>query len=66
MVIKSATVCNDDLIGTFVFLEVFIISNIAGYIHTKSPGNFDINYFICIGEHPNALEDTRNEKKKVT
>ena len=62
VVIKSATICNDDLIGAFIFFEIITFSVIGGFLHMMSPGKFAINYYICTGENP---EPFQNMKSKV-
>ena len=64
--IKSATICNDDLIGTFVFFEVFTFASMAGFIHGMSPGKFALNYYICLGQSPELLKDEKTKVKHIT
>ena len=52
VVYKTATICNDDFIGFFIFIEILMIGFVFSLLHNISPGKFAINYHVCQGKNP--------------
>ena len=52
MVFKTATICNEDLIGFYIFTLTSLLGTILALVHNMSPGKWGLNYYICIGHNP--------------
>ena len=52
VVYKTATICNDDFIGFFIFIEILLMGFVFSLLHNISPGKFAINYHVCQGKNP--------------
>ena len=54
VVYKTATICNDDFIGFFTFIEILTMGFGFSLLHNISPGKFAINYYVCQGIDPES------------
>ena len=52
VVYKTATICNDDFIGFFMFIEILMMGFAFALLHNMSPGKFALNYYVCQGKNP--------------
>ena len=52
VVYKTATICNDDFIGFFVFIEILIMGFVFALMHNMCYGKMALNYYVCIGRNP--------------
>ena len=58
MVFKTTTICNEDLIGFYIFILTLLLGFILAFVHNMSPGKWAINYYICLGENPDRYQIT--------
>ena len=52
VVYKTATICTDDFIGFFNFIEILMMGFTFALLHNLSPGKFALNYYVCQGKNP--------------
>ena len=52
MVFKTATICNEDFIGFYIFTLTLLLGSVLALVHNMSPGKWGLNYYICIGHNP--------------
>ena len=64
MVLKSATICKDDLIGAYIFLLTLLLGFVLAFIHTMSPGQWGLNYYICLGRNPDLYSTQHHPGSK--
>ena len=58
MVYKTTTICNEELIGFYIFIFTLLIGCILAFVHNMSPGKWALNYYICLGENPDKYQVT--------
>ena len=56
VVYKTTTICNEDLIGIFIFILTLLLGLIMAFVHNMSPGKWALNYYICLGEDPDKYQ----------
>ena len=56
MVYKTTTICNEELIGFYIFIFTLLIGCILAFVHNMSPGKWALNYYICLGENPDKYQ----------
>ena len=52
VVYRTATICNDDFIGFFIFIEILMMGFVFALMHNMYPGKFALNYYVCQGKNP--------------
>ena len=52
VVYKTATICNENFIGFFNFIEILMMGFTFAILHNLSPGKFALNYYVCQGKNP--------------
>ena len=58
VVYKTTTICNEELIGFYIFILTLLLGLIMAFVHNMSPGKWAINYYICLGENPDKIQIT--------
>ena len=58
MVYKTSTICNEELLGFYIFILTLLLGLILAFVHNMSPGKWAINYYICLGENPDKIQIT--------
>ena len=58
MVYKTSTICNEELLGFYIFILTLLLGLILAFVHNMSPGKWALNYYICLGEHPDEYQIT--------
>ena len=56
VVYKTTTICNEELIGIFIFIYTILLGLIFAFVHNMSPGKWALNYYICLGENPDKYQ----------
>ena len=52
VVYKTATICNDDFIGFFIFIQTLMMGFVFALMHNMCYGKFALNYYVCQGKNP--------------
>ena len=58
MVYKTSTICNEELLGFYIFILTLLLGLILAFVHNMSPGKWALNYYICLGENPDEYQIT--------
>ena len=66
VVFKTATICNEDFIGFYIFTLTSLLGTILALVHNMSPGKWGLNYYICIGHNPDLYPIQGGGKFPVT